>query len=79
MTDHCEELLEKLFRYIDRELPEEELRFIAEHLEECGQCEAEYRIYVRIRKMVASCPHEVAPDCLREKVRGIIDQAKEVG
>lgn len=78
MVDHCEELLEKLFRYIDQELPEEELRQIAEHLKECGPCEAERRIYVRIKEIVSGCPQEVAPECLRTKVRGIIDRAREV-
>ncbi|MBN2176692.1 MAG: zf-HC2 domain-containing protein [Demequinaceae bacterium] len=79
MVDHCDELLDKIFAYIDQELPEEELRAIAEHLEICGPCEAERRAFERIKEMVSGCPLECAPDRLRERIRSIIGEAKEVG
>ena len=76
MDDHCAELIDKLFAYIDKELPEEELRVIAEHLEVCGPCEAERRAFERIKEMVSGCPLEVAPDRLKDRVRSIITEAK---
>ncbi|MCJ7826830.1 MAG: mycothiol system anti-sigma-R factor [Demequinaceae bacterium] len=79
MVDHCDELMDRLFAYIDKELPEDELRAIAEHLEGCGPCEAQRRAFERIKQMVAGCPHEVAPDRLRERVLGIITDAKGIG
>jgi len=79
MIDHCDELLDKLFEYVDKELPEEELRAIAVHLEGCPPCEAEKRVVERIKSMVAGCPQEVAPDRLRERVLGIISDAKDIG
>ena len=76
MGDHCDELMEKLFKYIDQELPEEELKAIAEHLEACGPCEAERRVFEHIKQMVSGCPHEVAPERLRARVLGIIEEAR---
>jgi mycothiol system anti-sigma-R factor len=76
MDDHCQALLNQLFRYIDGELPEDEWRAVAEHLEVCERCEAERRIYVRIKELVSGCPHEEAPECLRTRVVDMIDRAK---
>jgi mycothiol system anti-sigma-R factor len=79
MVDHCAELLDKLFAYIDQELPEEELLAIAEHLKVCGPCEAERMAFERIKEMVSGCPQEVAPGRLRERVLGILSDAKGIG
>lgn len=79
MGDHCEELIDKLFAYVDKELPEEELRAIAEHLNACPPCEAERRVIERIKEMVAGCPQEMAPDRLRERILGLIDEARDLG
>lgn len=79
MVDHCDELLDRLFAYVDKELPAEELRAIAEHLEACPPCEAERRIHERIKEMVSFCPSEQAPQHLRERILAMISQAREIG
>jgi mycothiol system anti-sigma-R factor len=79
MTDHCAEFVDKIFAYIDKELPEEELLVMAEHLEKCGPCEAERRAFERIKEMVSGCPLEAAPDRLKDRIRSIIVEAKEAG
>jgi anti-sigma factor (TIGR02949 family) len=38
----CEDLFRRLDDYIDRELGEEEVRLVREHLETCAACAAEY-------------------------------------
>jgi len=76
MDNHCQVLLDKLFQYIDGELPEDEWRAVSEHLEVCERCETERRIYVRLKEMVSCCPHEDAPECLRQRVLDMIDRAK---
>lgn len=64
----CEEALDRLFEYIDHELPEEQLRRIGEHLKDCPPCEAEHRINEKIKHLVARAGGDVAPDRLRERV-----------
>ncbi len=79
MGDHCDELLDKLFAFVDKELPEEELRAIAEHLEVCPPCEAERRIHERIKAMISCCPCEQAPEHLRKRVLAMIGEARDLG
>ncbi len=76
MDRHCEEALDRLFEYIDGELPEADLKEIAEHLKACPPCEAERRIRERIKEMVARCPQETAPERLRERILGIVAEAR---
>ena len=76
MADHCAHLRDKILAYVDGELPEDEFQAIAEHLKHCERCEVERRAIERIKQMVSGCPHEVAPDRLRERVLGIIGDAK---
>jgi mycothiol system anti-sigma-R factor len=78
-SDPCGEALDHLFAYIDRELPDDELRHIAEHLSECPPCEAERRIQERIKSIIAECPHENAPDDLRQRVAKIVEDARAAG
>lgn len=39
----CEEVFRRLDDYLDRALPAEEQRLVAEHLEQCLACAREYR------------------------------------
>jgi anti-sigma factor (TIGR02949 family) len=39
----CEEVFRRLDDYVDRELSEDEIRRVEEHLEICAYCAAEYR------------------------------------
>ena len=64
----CEEALDRLFEYIDHELPDEEVHRIGEHLKTCPPCEAEHKINEKIKRLVNSAHHETAPDALRQKV-----------
>ena len=72
----CEEALDRLYEFIDNELPPEELRRVAEHLQECSGCDAERRVNERIKEIVSACPKEAAPDDLREKVLAVIAEAR---
>jgi mycothiol system anti-sigma-R factor len=75
----CEEALDRLYEYIDNELPPEELRRVAEHLENCTNCDAERRVNERIKELVAGCPKEEAPDDLRARVLAVIAEARAAG
>lgn len=74
----CVEALDKLFEYIDNELPDDELVRIGEHLRDCPPCEAELRINEKIRSLTAECGGgECAPSALRERILDTIRQARE--
>ncbi len=73
----CEEALDRLFEFIDNELPPEELRRVGAHLKECTGCDAERKVNERIKSIVASCPKEEAPEELRAKVLQAISEVRE--
>ncbi len=68
----CEEALDRLFEYIDHELPDEDVQRIGEHLRSCPPCEAEHKINEKIKRLVNRTGTDVAPDELRAKVLAAI-------
>jgi mycothiol system anti-sigma-R factor len=79
MGDHCQEALDRLFLFIDQELPDDELREIAAHLNGCPPCETEKRVNERIKAIVSGCPHEQAPEELRMRVLQIVGEVRAAG
>ncbi|MGH7703121.1 MAG: anti-sigma factor family protein [Gemmatimonadales bacterium] len=39
----CEEVFQRLDAYLDRELSEDEMRLVREHLEACARCASEHQ------------------------------------
>ncbi|MFV0634138.1 mycothiol system anti-sigma-R factor [Demequina sp.] len=74
----CEEALDRLFEYIDDELPQDELRRIGDHLKTCPPCEAEHQIKERIKNLTSLTGGETAPQALREKILASIRATHEV-
>lgn len=72
----CEEALDRLFEYMDHELPEDQLQTIGDHLKDCPPCEAEHRINEKIKNLVARTGGEVAPDALRDRILVTLQQAR---
>lgn len=77
MGDHCDEALDRLYEFIDQELPPEDLARIGEHLHDCPPCEAEQRINEKIKALVGCCPMEVAPGELRQRILALIESERE--
>jgi len=73
----CDEALEKLYEYIDHELPDDELLRIGEHLKDCSPCESELRINEKIKNLASQCGGECAPTDLREKILLTIQHERE--
>lgn len=68
----CRELIEFLMAYLDRELPEDQVRVFEEHLRLCPPCEAYLETYQEaVREGRAVCaeedaaPAEVPEDLVR--------------
>ncbi|HEV2251469.1 MAG TPA: mycothiol system anti-sigma-R factor [Candidatus Limnocylindria bacterium] len=65
----CNDCLEKLYSYLDRELSPVELTAVRTHLDDCGGCEDQFVVEDRFLARVRDCCHEdVAPSDLRTRI-----------
>jgi mycothiol system anti-sigma-R factor len=64
----CSEVLERMFFFIDNELPSADLTEIRQHLEECGPCLQKYDLERTVKTLVRRSCSERAPEGLRSKV-----------
>ncbi|HKV46197.1 MAG TPA: mycothiol system anti-sigma-R factor [bacterium] len=70
---NCEEALEKLWQYLDRELDGESTSELHRHLEECRHCFSKVEFEQRLRAIVRrSCSGEQAPAELRERLSRLL-------
>ncbi len=66
---HCEDLAERVERFLEGDLDGEETRELDEHLDDCLPCTAERELRARIRALVREGCAERAPAELVERVR----------
>jgi len=70
---NCEETLEKLWQFLDKELDGASSGELERHLEECRHCFSKAEFEQRLRAIVRrSCSGEQAPSELRERLRRLI-------
>ncbi|GCE24923.1 hypothetical protein KDA_04070 [Dictyobacter alpinus] len=79
----CVEATARLHLYIDRELTNEEVAIVKQHLDGCQNCECRFHFDLQLKRLIHErCTIERAPTHLREAVmrlargdRGTIDTA----
>jgi mycothiol system anti-sigma-R factor len=64
----CSEVLERIFVFIDNELPNADASEIQDHLDECGPCLQKYDLERTVKSLIQRSCHEHAPETLRDKV-----------
>ena len=65
----CKNCLQALYPYIDRELSDEDVEQVQEHLDECRGCLHLYRFHASLRRLVrVRCLEQRAPEELRQRV-----------
>jgi mycothiol system anti-sigma-R factor len=64
----CSEVLERVFFFIDNELPTADSSVIQHHLEQCGTCLQKYDLERTVKTLVKRSCSEHAPEGLRDKV-----------
>ncbi|MFF9477499.1 mycothiol system anti-sigma-R factor [Streptomyces sp. NPDC014733] len=70
----CSEVLDHLYEYLDREMPEGECEKFQVHIDECSPCLEKYGLEQAVKKLVKRCcGHDDVPSDLRSKVMGRID------
>jgi mycothiol system anti-sigma-R factor len=66
---NCRDCVQVLNTYIDRELSDEDILQVREHLVECGGCLHVYRFEESVRRLVrVRCQEQSAPDGLRARI-----------
>ena len=64
----CEQALENLYLFIDREIDTASCAEIQTHIDVCTTCLSEYDLERVVKSLVSRSCSETAPDPLREKV-----------
>lgn len=65
----CEDVLDRMYEYLDGELDAHHLTVIRQHLDECGPCLRQYDLDEAVKALVRrSCACEPAPEQLRLKI-----------
>lgn len=76
----CEEIFRRLDDYLDRELSEEEMRRVKEHLDSCAQCASEHDFERAMLDQVRDKLHRIGtPEDLRRRVASAIEKAIQDG
>lgn len=77
MTDDtltCEEVIEHIFDYLDRELDQTTQDRIERHLETCRDCFSRAEFEERLRRKIRAAGTQQAPDRLQRRIRDMLDR-----
>jgi len=66
--NNCADALDRLWEYLDSELPELDAATVRSHLAECQVCLEEYDVDVVVKHLVKRGCQEVAPEALRLRI-----------
>jgi mycothiol system anti-sigma-R factor len=72
----CSEVLERVFFFIDNELPTADLSQIQQHLDDCAPCLRKYDLERTVKALIQRSCAERAPAELRQKVLLRIQQVR---
>ncbi|WP_374999872.1 mycothiol system anti-sigma-R factor [Aeromicrobium sp. CTD01-1L150] len=64
----CEQALESLYLFLDREIDSASCEEIQAHIDDCSHCLSAYDLERVVKTLVSRSCAEVAPEPLREKV-----------
>lgn len=69
MTINCQDCITALNSYLDRELSDDDIRHVREHLDACGDCLHLYQFQESVRRLIrVRCLEQAAPEGLRARV-----------
>jgi len=78
----CAEVLAEVWLFLDHECDESRRALLAQHLDECGPCLAEYGLDEKLKKLLATkCGGDKAPAGLKDRLRrqirvAVLEQAQ---
>jgi mycothiol system anti-sigma-R factor len=75
----CDEVLDRVFEYLDGEMADLDCTKIQVHLDECSHCLDEYQRDELLKALIRrSCSGEVAPASLRTRIMATITTVETV-
>jgi mycothiol system anti-sigma-R factor len=75
----CSQVLAEVWLFLDNECDGRQRQLLAQHLDECRGCLAEYGLEEKLKKLLATkCGGEQAPAALREQIRTAVLREAEV-
>lgn len=75
---NCTSCLEALHPYIDRELSDDDIVQVREHLDACRGCLHLYQFEASLRRLVrVRCQEQLAPDSLRAKISACLANERQ--
>ncbi|MDN3521708.1 anti-sigma factor family protein [Halomonas ramblicola] len=69
----CEEVIARLFDYLDRELDDRQAAEIEHHLSRCRDCFSRSEFEKRLRARLADSAGQPAPPRLQRRIRRLLD------
>jgi mycothiol system anti-sigma-R factor len=70
---NCNDCLKRLDSYVDRELSDQELEEVKDHLQRCPPCDDYFQLEVGLKRLVkVCCGQGQAPAHLRERLTQIL-------
>ncbi|MBA3430990.1 MAG: zf-HC2 domain-containing protein [Actinobacteria bacterium] len=74
MKEHCKQVLEKAYLYMDSEvLSADDRMLIRTHLEECKPCYERYGLEAQATSMISRLRgHDPCPDALRSSIKELL-------
>lgn len=69
----CEEVLEQLFAYLDRELHDTTWAEVEQHLERCRGCFSRAEFERRLKARVRGAGESAAPESLRARIKQLLE------
>lgn len=70
---NCEEVIERLFEFLDQELDEDLSNRIEQHIRHCRDCFTRAQFERRLRERVEQASDTRAPESLRQRLQQMID------
>lgn len=70
----CNEVIERLFEFLDGELDSRRHADIERHLARCRDCFTRAEFERRLKGRLAEAGSASAPDTLRRRIRGLLDR-----
>lgn len=74
----CQEVLARLYSFLDGELTEERRLKIRYHLDECSPCLEAFEFETELRQMVANRLRDRVPEVLRLKISQLIEMERRI-
>lgn len=75
----CEEVIARLFDYLDHELDDCQAAEIEQHLARCHDCFSRSEFEKRLRARLADSVGQPAPPSLQRRIQQLLDDFDEVG